>query len=111
MHKNKLCCTRSQLTTVIHSSISCCLNSLYTTAYYAQQNLCYAFKHVSQQCFTAAQESGALELVLAMTRADASGGDALMRLNAMELLPYVAATSAGARFLLVSNCATTYIVC
>jgi hypothetical protein len=56
-----------------------------------------------QQCFTAAQESGALELVLAMTRADTSGGDALMRLNAMELLPYVAATSAGARFLLVSN--------
>jgi hypothetical protein len=95
----------------IHNSQQC-----FTAAYRGVSPYCtsclscathFAFHVISlsQQCFTAAQESGALELVLAMTRADASGGDALMRLNAMELLPYVAATSAGARFLLVSsNC-------
>jgi hypothetical protein len=91
-------CAYIQLTTVLHTPPS-------VIAYYAQRTVLH-----TQKCFTAAQESGALELVLAMMRADASGGDALMRLNAMELLPYVAATSAGARFLLVSSYCAAFIV-
>lgn len=60
-----------------------------------------------------AQESGTLEIVLKLVRGEnpLKGGateaageiDTLLRLNALELLPHVAAAPSGARFILVSS--------
>lgn len=74
------------------------ITSMHDIRYATLVSRCAALNDVA---FTAAQESGALELVISLSRGD--GRDVLLQLAALELLPPLATSDAGAKYIMTSG--------